>query len=159
SWYSGGPMVRCSPVPLPNHAAVADGNWPAHYPRREPQRTVLYPVGKDNLRTLLAAARERSEHRFRPPRLREREPARGLPCGLLCHGFARVRCDDCGHEVLVPLSCKNRGVCPSCTTRRMHDTAAHLVDRVLPRAPYRQWVLSLPRRLRFLLARDASLLG
>jgi hypothetical protein len=41
----------------------------------------------------------------------------------------------------------------------MHDTAAHLVDRVLPRAPYRQWVLSLPRRVRFLLARDASLLG
>src|SRR5262249_28656751 len=34
----------------------------------------------------------------------------------------------------------------------MHDTAAHLVDRVLPDVPYRQWVLSLPRPLRFLLA-------
>jgi hypothetical protein len=34
----------------------------------------------------------------------------------------------------------------------MHDTAAHLVDRVLPDVPYRQWVLSLPRQLRFLLA-------
>ena len=33
-----------------------------------------------------------------------------------------------------------------------HDTAAHLVDRVLPDVPYRQWVLSLPRPLRFLLA-------
>jgi hypothetical protein len=27
----------------------------------------------------------------------------------------------------------------------MHDTAARLVDGVLPRVPVRQWVLSLPR--------------
>ena len=32
----------------------------------------------------------------------------------------------------------------------MADTAAHLVDRVLPLAPVRQWVLTLPFRLRFL---------
>jgi hypothetical protein len=36
----------------------------------------------------------------------------------------------------------------------MHDTAAHLVDRVIPHVPVRQWVLSLPRWARFLLARD-----
>ncbi|MBK1650193.1 hypothetical protein CKO36_16715 [Rhabdochromatium marinum] len=29
-------------------------------------------------------------------------------------------------------SCKGRGVCPSCNTRRMAETAAHLVDHVLP---------------------------
>jgi len=39
----------------------------------------------------------------------------------------------------------------------MNDTAAHLVDRALPRAPYRQWVLSYPRRLRLHFARDAAL--
>ena len=39
----------------------------------------------------------------------------------------------------------------------MADTAAHLVDRVLPRAPVRQWVLSLPFDLRFRLAHDARL--
>jgi hypothetical protein len=31
----------------------------------------------------------------------------------------------------------------------MADTAAHLVDRVLPEAPVRQWVLSLPFALRY----------
>jgi hypothetical protein len=36
----------------------------------------------------------------------------------------------------------------------MQGTATHLVDRVLPRVPMRQWVLSLPRWARFLLARD-----
>jgi len=34
----------------------------------------------------------------------------------------------------------------------MADTAAHLVDHVLPHAPVRQWVLSCPYRIRFLLA-------
>jgi len=81
-----------------------------------------------------------------------------IPCGILAHGFARVRCTACGDELLVALSCKGRGFCPSCTTRRMHDTAAHLVDRVIPQVPVRQWVLSLPRWARFLLARDPQLI-
>lgn len=38
----------------------------------------------------------------------------------------------------------------------MADTAAHLVDRVLPRAPYRQWVFTVPKLLRLRLARDAA---
>jgi hypothetical protein len=40
----------------------------------------------------------------------------------------------------------------------MQGTATHLVDRVLPRVPMRQWVLSLPRWARFLLARDTALI-
>ena len=33
--------------------------------------------------------------------------------------------------------------------RRMVETAAHMVDRVLPRVQFRQWVLSVPRRIRW----------
>jgi hypothetical protein len=39
----------------------------------------------------------------------------------------------------------------------MADTAAHLVDRVFPDVPVRQYVLSLPYRLRYLLAYDPDL--
>ena len=40
----------------------------------------------------------------------------------------------------------------------MNDTAAHLVDRVIPEeAPVRQWVLSLPHRVRYLCAKDPGL--
>ena len=39
----------------------------------------------------------------------------------------------------------------------MADTAAHLVDRVFPRVPVRQWVLTVPYALRYRLAYDASL--
>lgn len=56
-------------------------------------------------------------------------------------------------------SCKRRGICPSCGARRMAQTAAHLVDHVIPRVPVRQWVLSFPIPLRILLAADPQLLS
>jgi hypothetical protein len=43
-------------------------------------------------------------------------------------------------------------VCPSCGVRRMVESAAHLVDHVFPEAPIRQFVLTFPFPLRFLLA-------
>jgi len=39
----------------------------------------------------------------------------------------------------------------------MTERAAHLIDAVLPAVPYRQWVLSLPFALRFVLAFDHAL--
>ena len=36
----------------------------------------------------------------------------------------------------------------------MHDTSARLVERVLPAALYRQWVLTVPFPLRLRIARD-----
>ena len=65
-----------------------------------------------------------------------------------------MRCEDCHAEKLVAFSCKRRGFCPSCGARRMTDSAALLADEVLPKKPLRQWVLSLPLALRFLLATD-----
>ena len=57
------------------------------------------------------------------------------------------------------LSCKGRGICASCNTRRMVETAAHMVDEVFAQVPVRQWVLSFPKRLRYFLVRDAGLLN
>ena len=82
-----------------------------------------------------------------------------LTCGVLAHGFARFRCFGCGSDDLVAFSCKGRGFCPSCGGRRMAESAAHLVDHVLPRTPVRQWVLSFPWALRYLLARRPALCG
>jgi hypothetical protein len=84
---------------------------------------------------------------------------RFLTCGILAHGFVRVRCPTCRDDLLVAFSCRGRGFCPSCGGRRMADTAARWSDRVLPRVPWRQWVLSLPFPLRFRLAWDPELLS
>jgi len=104
------------------------------------------------METFLARERDRPL-----PRFVEREFRAFLECGILAHGFLRVHCDACGHDRLVAFSCKGRGFCPSCGGRRMADTAAHLVDRVLPEVPARQWVLTLPFALRYRLAFDARL--
>ncbi len=56
--------------------------------------------------------------------------------------------------LLVPFSCKQRALCPSCDGRRMAEQAAKLCDDVLPVAPMRQYVLSLPHALRYWLAWD-----
>ena len=124
------------------------------YQRREPENTVLYRVVQQNLETFLACAREQGRV---VPRFVERELRAYLDCGILAHGFLRVRCDDCGRERLVAFSCKTRSLCPSCGARRMSDTAAHLVDRVFPEVPVRQYVLSLPFALRTRLAFDQTL--
>jgi ribosomal protein S27E len=80
----------------------------------------------------------------------QREFEEFLQCGRLEHGFLRVRCESCHAEHLVAFSCKRRGFCPSCGARRMAESAALLVDEVLPEQPMRQWVLSFPFQLRFL---------
>lgn len=41
----------------------------------------------------------------------------------------------------------------------MVETAAHLADHVFPSLPVRQWVLSVPKRLRYFLQTDAVLQG
>lgn len=46
-------------------------------------------------------------------------PGAFLECGILAHGFLRLRCGDCGHDKLLAFSCKRRGFCPSCGARRM----------------------------------------
>jgi hypothetical protein len=41
----------------------------------------------------------------------------------------------------------------------MVETAAHLADHVFPRLPVRQWVLSVPKRLRYFMQRDGAVLN
>ncbi len=117
---------------------------------------MLYEAVRDNLATLLAEAGEVGRGL---PRYVERDFARYLECGVLARGFARVRCESCKDELLVAFSCKGRGVCPSCNAKRAHVTAVHLVEQVLPHVPYRQWTLSFPHRVRWVLLKDVGLLS
>ncbi len=131
-----------------------------HYARRRPELTTLYEVVRDNLATLYAA----SDAGFSSPLpgFVRSELEAYLECGLLCRGFALMACTEpeCHARHLVAFSCKGRGFCPSCLGRRMAQTAANLIDHVLPeRVPLRQWVLTVPFELRARLAHDAELLG
>jgi hypothetical protein len=112
---------------------------------------------RETLETFLAHTRE--TYATPLPRYVEREFRGYLRCGVFAHGFTRCRCETCCHDLLVAFSCKSRSLCPSCAGRRMANTGAHLVDRVLPDVPVRQFVLSLPYELRRLAAFKADVLG
>ncbi len=126
---------------------------PPEYRRREPEKEPLYQILAGHLETFLQQART-AEHRL--PLHVEKEMRAYLECGMLAYGFVRARCEDCGASRAVAFSCKKRGFCPSCCGRRMADTAARLVDEVLPRVPVRQWVLSFPYEIRYRLAYDGA---
>jgi hypothetical protein len=121
-----------------------------------PTETVLYGIVRENLESFLAYAREHYDGGL--PRYVEAELRAYLKCGVFSEGFIRARCDECGHDLLIAFSCKARTACPSCTGRRMANTAATIVDRVLPEVPVRQYVLSLPYELRKLAAFKADVL-
>jgi hypothetical protein len=121
------------------------------YTPRDPTASALYAVVREHVETFrVEAARLRDGQGL--PRFVDAEFDAFLRCGFLAGGFARFRCDACRTERLVAFWCKGRGFCPSCGGRRMVERAAHLVDHVLPDVPVRQWVLTLPHRLRYLLA-------
>jgi hypothetical protein len=129
---------------------------PPDYRRHRPETTLLYQVIREYWPEFQAELA--SQGKFLPTYI-TREFDEYLKCGRLEHGFLRVRCEACHSEKLVAFSCKRRGFCPSCGARRMADSAALLVDEVLPHQPMRQWVLSVPFPLRFLFAAQPAVMG
>ena len=123
------------------------------YAPRRPEDTLLYALVSEHWPRF----RERAEAQGGLPKFVEEELDAYLRCGILEYGLVQLACCGCGHEMVVGFSCKRRGFCPSCLGRRMSDIAAHLVDSVLPEVPIRQWVCSLPWRLRCALGYDRRL--
>jgi hypothetical protein len=126
------------------------------YVRHRPETTLLYWLVAEHYPVF---ADRMAEQGTPLPEYVQREFDEYLKCGRLEHGFLRVRCQSCHAEHLVAFSCKRRGFCPSCGARRMAESAALLVDEVLPEAPMRQWVLSFPFPLRFLFASRPQVMG
>jgi len=126
------------------------------YTARPPRVTMLYKVIADHLETFLASLDADPDAKGLPAYV-QREFYDYLQCGILAHGFLRLGCDTCQKELLLPFSCKRRGFCPSCAGRRMAQMAAHLVERVIPWVPTRQWVVSVPIPLRYWMASSKDL--
>jgi hypothetical protein len=61
--------------------------------------------------------------------------------------------------MFVAFSCKRRGMCPSCDAKRSAIITAQALDRLLAFVPYRQWVLVIPKRLRYFINRSPELAG
>src|SRR3989442_11985007 len=107
---------------------------------RDAEHAVLYRVIDEHLEAFLETARRNADGSPLPEFV-EQEFRDFLTCGVLAHGFARLRCTDCAFERLVPFSCKGPGFCPSCGGRRPTGCAPPLFGQGgPPRAP-RPWGL------------------
>lgn len=126
------------------------------YRRRQPENTLFYQIIKKHYSSFKSHLEEQGT--ILPCHV-QREFEDFSKCGLLTYGFLRVRCQDCHHERLIAFSCKRRGFCPSCCAKRMIESTALLVDKILPYQPIRQWVLSVPYPLRLLFAKQPIVLG
>jgi hypothetical protein len=126
------------------------------YQPRDPTSTLLYRAIAEHLETFLASIEADPTAKGLPDYVKQEFYAY-LQCGILAHGFLRLGCDTCPHQMLLAFSCKKRGFCPSCAGRRMAQMAAHFVEQVIPWVPTRQWVVSLPIPLRYWMAPSREL--
>ena len=114
---------------------AGEGKGAVRFERHRPEQTLLYWLVEQYYPDF--EMQWASEGRVLPDYVRQ-EFEEYLKCGRLEHGFLRVQCETCHAEHLVAFSCKRRGFCPSCGARRMAESAALLVDEVLPDKPMRQ---------------------
>lgn len=128
----------------------------ATYERRRPELTTLHQVVRENYKTFAAHVENEGRHL---PKHVTKEFDEYLKCGILAHGFLRLKCEDCKAERLVAFSCRGRGFCPSCLGKRQAIATEFLIEKLLGGLPVRQFVLSMPFELRFLMARDSKFMS
>ena len=128
----------------------------AIYERRAPENELLYKMIAQHWPGIVRdyAARD---VRIAPHVHAEFE--RYLRCGILQHGFVRLKCPCCDEERVVGFSCKARGFCNACGSRRMQQKAFRLEKEVWPVVKARQWVLTFPFQVRRWIAQSSKLLS
>jgi hypothetical protein len=102
---------------------------PVHYERHRPEQTTLYRLVQQNAATFFAET-EAAAGADLPQFVKDEFDAL-LECGwpTASCGCAAVTAATTSWS---PFSSKRRGFCPSCGARRMAQTAAYLVDCVIP---------------------------
>ncbi len=124
------------------------------YQRHQPAKTLLYRTIETYWPRFIV---EQAKVGIKLPLFIHQEFDDYLKCGIPEFGFVRTYCYQCQHSGIVAFSCKRRGFCPSCSGKRMNGEAHHIINNVLPEVTTRQWVLSFPFKIRFLLAYNPKL--
>ncbi len=130
------------------------------YRPRHPEHTAFYQCLEDYWEEFKQAYPYFYEKDYGPWRpVVEKTVERFLQCGILRHGFARLRCSDCRREQLLPFSCKTRCFCPSCQAKQVAAFLEQALEQVLEEVDHRQLVWTIPRVLRPAFYKDRKLLG
>lgn len=112
---------------------------------RSPQGTPILELVRAHLIDYL----DHRVRRRRPvPDFVAEDLTRFVACGDIACGHATMYCPSCGFDHDIPFSCKRRGFCPWCLTRRMAESAQFIEDNVIGDTPIRHWIGCLPPPLR-----------
>ena len=130
------------------------------YRPRHPERTVFYQVLFHYFDQFLQEYESRfeKEYGFLRPIIKE-VVERYLDCGNPRCGFARIRCPSCGGERLLMFSCRTRGFCPSCHSKRREEWGEWMREELILDVPHRQVVFTIPKMLRIFFKYKRRLLG
>ena len=133
---------------------------PSLYRPRNARASPLYQLFETYYDEVKAVREERFETKFGFWRgFVDTAVARYLDCGVAEGGFARLKCEACGSERLLTLSCKQRGICPSCDAKRAAAFAALLKDELLENVGHCLWTFTIPKMLRPYFMYRRELLG
>ena len=122
------------------------------YRPRQPQQSAFYQLVERFYPEFRRVYAERYQERYgfwRP--IIDTVVEKFLECGDLTHGFARVRCPKCRHELFVAFSCRGRCFCPSCHEKRALEKAGWVAEHVCAEVPHRQFVPRPRMRVRIIL--------
>jgi len=98
---------------------------PLHYGRHRPEQTTLYRLVQQHAASFIAHTQ--ASTRTELPRFINDEFDAFLECGILAHGFLRLRCSEFGYDEPLAFSCKR------CITRPDLPAGGHSPPAVRPR--------------------------
>ncbi len=130
------------------------------YRRRKPQETSLWKLLNgyfDEFEEVYDELFQKKYGFYRP--VISHVVRKYLECGDLHQGFAKIKCPDCHHQMILAFSCRGRWFCPSCHNKKVVQFGHHLKESVLYPVPHRQYVFSIPKILRKFFLYDRKLLG
>lgn len=130
------------------------------YRQHHPERTLFYRVMFHYFDEFVSEYENRFEREygyFRP--VIQEVVDKYLDCGNPKCGFARIRCPECGTERLLTFSCKVRGFCPSCHSKRREEWGEWMREELILDIPHRQVVFVIPKMLRIYFKYNRSLLS
>jgi hypothetical protein len=129
------------------------------YRPRQPQATQLYRAVRDNIELFYDTYDERFLAQHGPLTRAARKSFEAfLSCGCLQAGFARLRCEACGTELLVAFSCQKKGPCPSCQQKRAEILCRFVQEEVIEPVDHRQLVFVVPKMFRRHFLHDSEML-
>ncbi len=128
------------------------------YNRRHPEQTDYYRIIEESFDEFERSYPDVFEEKYGYLRAEVMKAIYAfLECGIPENGVARVQCNDCGEDFFVSFSCRQRVVCPCCSTKRS-ILFGEKVREIVKSVSHIHITFTIPKILRAYFRRNRKLL-